>query len=75
MLENIIEKGKTLKLEENEDSDEEEPGEMTVFCVTCGANVQIHTAIRHMERCYNKVYSQFVTYKHLWMTLFCIFPD
>lgn len=57
-LEELIGKGKTLSIEENSDDDEEESGEMTVHCVTCGANVQVNTAIRHMERCYNKIESQ-----------------
>ena len=58
MLEDLIAKGKTLKVEEKDDSDDEgaEMAEMmTVHCVTCGANVQTATAVRHMERCYNKV--------------------
>jgi len=56
-LELLIKKGKELQLEEGGgDSDgEEESVEQFIHCVTCGASVQAHTAIRHMERCYNKV--------------------
>ena len=55
MLEEVIAKGKKLVVEENSDDEEEEVGEMTIHCVTCGSNIQVQTAIRHMERCYNKV--------------------
>ncbi len=55
MLECLIAKAKTLTMEESGEEEEEEAGEMTIFCITCGANVQTLTAIRHMERCYNKV--------------------
>lgn len=55
MLEDLIAKGKTLTIEENDDDEDDESGEITIHCVTCGANIQANTAIRHMERCYNKV--------------------
>ena len=29
-----------------------------MHCVTCGMDVHTRTAIRHMERCYNKFESQ-----------------
>ena len=43
---------------EEEDDDGPTEAEMTVHCVTCGMDVQTRTAIRHMERCYNKFESQ-----------------
>ena len=57
MLEDLIAKGRTLTLaaEESDDEEEEEVEIMTVHCVTCGSNVQVETAIKHMSRCYNKV--------------------
>ena len=60
-LEELIAKGKSLTIEEKRDSDDEDDSsavEMTVHCVTCGSDVQTRTAIRHMERCYNKIESK-----------------
>jgi COMPASS component SPP1 len=60
-LEETISEGKSKTVEEKRDSDDDDDSsavEMTVHCVTCGADVQTRTAIRHMERCYNKMESQ-----------------
>ncbi len=57
-LEEMIAKAKSLKVEENSDEEDEDVGEAMVHCVTCGNNVQLHTSIRHMERCYNKFESK-----------------
>lgn len=54
-LEELILRGKQQTMDEDDEDDEDEGCEMTVHCVTCGADVQTRTAIRHMERCYNKV--------------------
>ena len=59
-LEDLIAKGKSQTIEERDSDDEDDSSamEMTVHCVTCGSDVQTRTAIRHMERCYNKFESQ-----------------
>ena len=59
-LEDLIAKGKSQTIEERDSDDEDDSSamEMTVHCVTCGSDVQTRTAIRHMERCYNKMESQ-----------------
>ena len=61
----MIERGKLQPIEREKDDeddggDTEKPSEaeMTVYCVTCGIAVHTRTAIRHMERCYNKFESQ-----------------
>ena len=58
----MIERGKLQPIEsEKEDEDDggdTESAEMTVHCVTCGQDLHTRTAIRHMERCYNKFESQ-----------------
>ena len=38
-----------------DDDHDDDVDEASVHCVTCGADVHSKTAIRHMERCYNKV--------------------
>ena len=40
------------------DTEKPSESEMTVHCVTCGQDLHTRTAIRHMERCYNKYESQ-----------------
>jgi len=59
-LEDLISRGKAQEIDQ-EKEDEEEEGESAetyVHCVTCGADIQTRTAIRHMERCYNKFESK-----------------
>ena len=57
-LEEVIAKGKSMKVEDNSDEEDEDVSENTATCVTCGTNVQLHSAVRHMERCYNKFESR-----------------
>ena len=59
-LEELIAEGKSQTIDERDSDDEDDStaAEMTVHCVTCGSDVQTRTAIRHMERCYNKIESQ-----------------
>ena len=57
-LEKVIEKGKEQTINENDEEDEDSSAEVTVQCVTCGSDVAARTAVRHMERCYNKIESQ-----------------
>ena len=59
MLEDVIAKGRTLELGPGaEDEEEGNVDEAMTGCVTCGANIQMTTAVRHMEKCYNKIESQ-----------------
>ena len=55
-LEDLISRVK--KLTTKEEQDDEEAEEITIHCVTCGTVIQATSAIRHMERCYNKIESQ-----------------
>jgi len=59
-LEDLIARGKreSIDRDKEDEEDEAESAEMTVHCVTCGSDIQTRTAIRHMERCYNKMESQ-----------------
>jgi len=52
-LENLINKGKSQTIDEDIPDDESE--EAIIHCVTCGVDIHCKTAIKHMERCYNKV--------------------
>lgn len=62
-LERVIERGKgtnPFTEEEEEDYDERVDAEsdLTVYCVTCGHDVNTKVARRHMEKCFNKYESQ-----------------
>ena len=57
-LEKVIARGKEQTINENDEEDEDSSAEVTVQCVTCGSDVAARTAVRHMERCYNKIESQ-----------------
>ncbi len=59
-LERLLSEGRRLTVEEDSDDEDEAEGQevLTTYCVTCGANVQTETAIRHMYRCFNKVESR-----------------
>lgn len=39
-------------------ADNNEEDEMSMYCITCGHEIHSRTAIRHMEKCFNKYESQ-----------------
>lgn len=53
-LDAILERAKNATIAETEEEVEEE-GEMSMYCITCGHEIHNKTAIRHMEKCFNKV--------------------
>jgi len=40
-----------------QNADVEEEAELNIFCVTCGIELAPRVALRHMEKCFNKVNS------------------
>ena len=38
----------------SQDMEDDDP-EMTIYCVTCGHQINQKTAVKHMEKCYAKV--------------------
>ncbi|KAL0266265.1 UNVERIFIED_CONTAM: hypothetical protein PYX00_008858 [Menopon gallinae] len=59
-LDAVIARGKQCKVEESEDKmdDEEAEQETSMYCITCGHEIHSKTAIRHMDKCFNKYESQ-----------------
>ncbi|XP_026814489.1 CXXC-type zinc finger protein 1-like [Rhopalosiphum maidis] len=56
-LDKLLEKAKLLSVDLNQevqDIDEE----MSMHCVTCGHEIHTRTAVKHMEKCFNKYESQ-----------------
>jgi COMPASS component SPP1 len=54
-LDLIIEQAKGKKINEKYEIDKEQTEETEVYCVTCGHICSHSNALKHMEKCYNKV--------------------
>ncbi|CAG2102166.1 unnamed protein product [Medioppia subpectinata] len=60
-LEILITKGKNtapMTEEESNEADNEGETELSIYCVSCGHEINQKLALKHMERCYNKYESQ-----------------
>ena len=59
-LDMLVERAKHCELDPKalENHDNEEGDEMSMYCITCGHEIRQMTAIRHMEKCFNKYESQ-----------------
>ncbi|XP_039295471.1 CXXC-type zinc finger protein 1 [Nilaparvata lugens] len=60
-LDLVIERSKRTTIDLSQDLDQDQEGvetEMNMYCITCGYEIHSRTAIRHMERCFNKYESQ-----------------
>lgn len=53
-LDAVIERAKQSEVDESAQDDAEED-EMSMYCITCGHEIHSRTAIKHMEKCFNKV--------------------
>uniref|UniRef100_A0A1B6DE16 CXXC-type zinc finger protein 1 n=2 Tax=Clastoptera arizonana TaxID=38151 RepID=A0A1B6DE16_9HEMI len=56
-LDEIINRAKSATVAEEEEREDEE-FEMSMYCITCGHEIHSRTAIKHMEKCFNKYESQ-----------------
>ena len=54
-LDAIIECAKKATIELRSEEDSEDEGEMSMYCITCGHEIHSRMAIKHMEKCFNKV--------------------
>uniref|UniRef100_A0A0B7AL79 CXXC-type zinc finger protein 1 n=1 Tax=Arion vulgaris TaxID=1028688 RepID=A0A0B7AL79_9EUPU len=58
-LDGLVDRGKRLTVDsEQEGTDQEEDTELSVYCVTCGTELNQKGALRHMEKCYLKFEAQ-----------------
>ncbi|BFZ08427.1 hypothetical protein BsWGS_11466 [Bradybaena similaris] len=58
-LDALVERAKRLQVDsEQEGTDQEEDTELSVYCVTCGTELNQKGALRHMEKCYLKFEAQ-----------------
>lgn len=57
-LDLLVERAKRCVLDPKASETNEVEDEMSMYCVTCGFEIHSRTAIRHMEKCFNKYESQ-----------------
>ncbi|CAG9770185.1 unnamed protein product [Ceutorhynchus assimilis] len=57
-IDNIVERAKNTTIDPEWENDVEKDEESSMYCVTCGHEIHSKTAIRHMEKCFNKYESQ-----------------
>ncbi|GLV36846.1 CXXC finger protein 1 [Carabus blaptoides fortunei] len=57
-LDAIIERAKHATIDPNHEMEGDEELEMSMYCITCGHEIHSRTAIKHMEKCFNKYESQ-----------------
>lgn len=57
-LDAVIERAEKATVDEHYDDDQEEESEQSIYCITCGHEIHSRTAVRHMEKCFNKYESQ-----------------
>lgn len=57
-LDILVEHSQRCKLDENFKENIDMEDESSMYCVSCGHEIHTRTAIRHMERCFNKYESQ-----------------
>ncbi|XP_014790125.1 CXXC-type zinc finger protein 1 isoform X1 [Octopus bimaculoides] len=58
-LEELIDKAKRTTII-NYDQEDDDEGELSMYCVTCGSEIQQKGALRHMEKCFAKFEAQTV---------------
>ncbi|XP_017776789.1 PREDICTED: CXXC-type zinc finger protein 1 [Nicrophorus vespilloides] len=57
-LDAIVERAKNASVDPDAEFDYDEEGEMSTYCITCGHEIHSKTAVKHMEKCFNKYESQ-----------------
>ncbi|XP_065205552.1 CXXC-type zinc finger protein 1-like [Planococcus citri] len=57
-LDAIQEHAKQLTVINDSDDEQEDEAEIDMYCITCGHQIHTRTAIKHMEKCFNKYESQ-----------------
>lgn len=57
-LDLLVERAKRCTLDPHEIDNNETEDETSMYCITCGHEIHSRTAIRHMEKCFNKYESQ-----------------
>lgn len=59
-LDKIVERARHAVIDPKADIDENDDTEMNMYCITCGHEINSRTAIKHMEKCFNKVHNALI---------------
>jgi COMPASS component SPP1 len=54
-LDKIVERARHAVIDPKAEIDDNDDTEMSMYCITCGHEINSRTAIKHMEKCFNKV--------------------
>ncbi|XP_060533176.1 CXXC-type zinc finger protein 1 [Cylas formicarius] len=54
----LVDRAKSATIDPNSEYDVEKDEESSMYCVTCGHEIHSKTAVKHMEKCFNKYESQ-----------------
>ena len=54
-LDRMVERAKHATIDTSAEDDDNDDTEMSTYCITCGHEIHSRTAIKHMEKCFNKV--------------------
>jgi COMPASS component SPP1 len=57
-LDAIVERAKNFFVDPDAEEEVEEEYEASIYCITCGHEIHSRSAIKHMEKCFNKYESQ-----------------
>ncbi|KAF4518879.1 hypothetical protein B566_EDAN006730 [Ephemera danica] len=57
-LDQIIERASTACIDPTAEGEGEDEQDLSMYCITCGLEIHARTAVRHMEKCFNKYESQ-----------------
>lgn len=61
-LDKNVERAKNAPIDPKADIDDNDDTEMSMYCITCGHEINSKTAIKHMEKCFNKVINFLFTF-------------
>lgn len=54
-LDRIVDRARNAVIDPRADTEENDDTEFSMYCITCGHEINSRTAIKHMEKCFNKV--------------------
>lgn len=61
-LDRIVERAKHAIIDPQAEVDDNDDTESSMYCITCGHEIHSRTAVKHMEKCFNKVLYKIIIY-------------
>lgn len=60
-LDQIVARASAACVDPNAEGEGEDEQDLSMYCITCGLEIHARTAVRHMEKCFNKVWCHFMS--------------